>query len=581
MADQTLLQLEPTRITASRDIGVNQIEWALREALGLAGGTQSQRRLFAVSSLGVDVWQPGDDVKLVAQFDITPTTFWLLVAENLDCEALKTETAGLFRTLPYSLELLKDLRHLRATGTRFLLAFCGWPNGLGRVGPHSSLRPAYGERSRRLGPEGQTLNLVWETTRMSSSFKVSGRMDGSALPDFEGASHAYMRIHAWACRNGLMGAEFGLLDSDCLIRMFCYSVEGFQPDDTRPNKAPCNPREPDLLVHNFFALFKHLNWDKRGVYGDNTEWGTEMAIWTASEPPINAAQHVTKGGKARIWAALQGLTLPYDGFFQPEHNPEDPLTHFLDAYDYYIVTVGSFWGQNPEKAIDFELRLGREIAPATCRAVDRLLVLRTFAWPFPLSLNESDGDNPDHKLLYVAGVAPRHPSTLKDKKTFLKQVANAARTAEQQIPPTSLDSNWEHVSIKVCTSADFVNPNTNRPRPLQSLTPLDKYRPTPSTPLLSKPPTSQSPPSTQRPPPDVSNLASQTAANMLHKLRWHPWLNGASYEVGYQDRFDGLMWKALEEWRSAREAEEEDWIPEHRIRAFRRVGDGVWVWWRR
>jgi hypothetical protein len=41
------------------------------------------------------------------------------------------------------------------------------------------------------------------------------------------------------------------------------------------------------------------------------------------------------------------------------------------------------------------------------------------------------------------------------------------------------------------------------------------------------------------------------------------------YEVGYLDRFEGLMWLPLEQW--GKETEDEEFIPEHRIRILRRI----------
>jgi uncharacterized protein (UPF0248 family) len=59
-------------------------------------------------------------------------------------------------------------------------------------------------------------------------------------------------------------------------------------------------------------------------------------------------------------------------------------------------------------------------------------------------------------------------------------------------------------------------------------------------------------------------------------MRWDPAHRPFDYEVGYQDRFEeALMWVPLEQW--GRATEEEDFIPEHRIRVFRRVGGSV-VW---
>jgi uncharacterized protein (UPF0248 family) len=62
------------------------------------------------------------------------------------------------------------------------------------------------------------------------------------------------------------------------------------------------------------------------------------------------------------------------------------------------------------------------------------------------------------------------------------------------------------------------------------------------------------------------------ASQVLSRLRWDPAHASYDYEVGYLDRFEGLMWLPLEQW--GKETEDEEFIPEHRIRIFRRIGKG-------
>lgn len=73
----------------------------------------------------------------------------------------------------------------------------------------------------------------------------------------------------------------------------------------------------------------------------------------------------------------------------------------------------------------------------------------------------------------------------------------------------------------------------------------------------------------------IENQKFRTASSVLSRLRWDPAHTAKSYDVGYLDRFEGLKWLALDDWGKA--TEDEDFIPEHRIRQFKRR-DGVIVW---
>ena len=62
--------------------------------------------------------------------------------------------------------------------------------------------------------------------------------------------------------------------------------------------------------------------------------------------------------------------------------------------------------------------------------------------------------------------------------------------------------------------------------------------------------------------------------DVLDRLRWDPSLNISAHRVGYLDRFGGVQELPVSAW--IRESTDEEWIPQHRIRWFKRVrvGDG-------
>ncbi|KXT05625.1 hypothetical protein AC578_5657 [Pseudocercospora eumusae] len=66
------------------------------------------------------------------------------------------------------------------------------------------------------------------------------------------------------------------------------------------------------------------------------------------------------------------------------------------------------------------------------------------------------------------------------------------------------------------------------------------------------------------------------AAKAISKLRWDPQWSSFEWEIGYEDRFDGLMWKNLEDWQA--HTEEEDFIPTHRVRQIRLRGSQEAYW---
>jgi uncharacterized protein (UPF0248 family) len=60
---------------------------------------------------------------------------------------------------------------------------------------------------------------------------------------------------------------------------------------------------------------------------------------------------------------------------------------------------------------------------------------------------------------------------------------------------------------------------------------------------------------------------------VLDRIRWDPSYDSGEYVVGYLDRFGGNLEMRVSSWLN--ESTEEDWIPQHRIRYFKRLRRGV------
>ncbi|KAK4903146.1 hypothetical protein LTR27_000074 [Elasticomyces elasticus] len=84
------------------------------------------------------------------------------------------------------------------------------------------------------------------------------------------------------------------------------------------------------------------------------------------------------------------------------------------------------------------------------------------------------------------------------------------------------------------------------------------------------------PTSTEHEPASSSYL--RPFSQIQSRLRWDPAHMSTSYEVGYEDRFDksNLIWRNLEQW--AKVTEDEEFVPESRVRTVRRVEDKFVVW---
>ncbi len=66
--------------------------------------------------------------------------------------------------------------------------------------------------------------------------------------------------------------------------------------------------------------------------------------------------------------------------------------------------------------------------------------------------------------------------------------------------------------------------------------------------------------------------------DVLNRLQWDTDLDSSQYVLGYLERFDGIKEMPVRNWIS--ESTDEDWIPQHRIKYFKKLcgGEEEIVW---
>lgn len=72
------------------------------------------------------------------------------------------------------------------------------------------------------------------------------------------------------------------------------------------------------------------------------------------------------------------------------------------------------------------------------------------------------------------------------------------------------------------------------------------------------------------------NPKLRPALDVLNRLRYDPDLDDEDHVVGYRDRHDGVQELCASLWKS--DTTDEEFIPQHRIKYFKRKSDKVVVW---
>ena len=68
-------------------------------------------------------------------------------------------------------------------------------------------------------------------------------------------------------------------------------------------------------------------------------------------------------------------------------------------------------------------------------------------------------------------------------------------------------------------------------------------------------------------------LAQRDLPDVLHRLQWDSDLDVSQYLIGYLERFEGI--KEIPAWSWISESTDEEWIPQHRIKYFKKIHGGA------
>jgi uncharacterized protein (UPF0248 family) len=370
-------------------------------------------------------------------------------------------------------------------------------------------------------PEAVRQNLVWLHHTWHLHAGLSGYL--------EAFRNDYHRLRLWAEAAGIFSKSFGTLDAESLVWMLFSATKPGVEDN--PNEKSVFSSRLQSFVN---AYSKHYN---------------VQSVLTASRsrayplPPDNATDCCTAIAYEIKKLAQQPSLLNL--------SREQYYLTFCDRYTAVILITAECWV--PRCRESFHCDLVNEIShlPERSRSLGSTLkALRIWPHPFKPSLDE---------WVYVVGVhLPQSPTSSPSRSTH-------ART-----PSDVMNKQYLTLDGTVGTSAirvSFAKEAKSLPERYSAADPLPSHTTSDTAAIFPRPGLS------------ASENKFPPASQALSRLRWDPAHAPYNYEVGYLDRFEGLMWLPLEQW--GKETEDEEFIPEHRIRILRRVvigGDGIVIW---
>ncbi|KAK5679007.1 hypothetical protein LTS10_008662 [Elasticomyces elasticus] len=325
---------------------------------------------------------------------------------------------------------------------------------------------------------------------------------------------AYHQLHTWTRSTGLFSQALELLNGDNLLELLFRACEPFITNE--------NTRFLQIFFRDASTYLEAAGVRPHGISA------FLQVLQHCDRIIVRHGGYESEGGVAAL--GLGNLTVGRG------------LDLFLDSYEDFLVLDLETWAKNPQDRMQFQGEGFLEVIKHLCNgALSELQngcdasTVPYRAWPY---LVGEEGSK-----LCILGVCDGRSLTADEIDAVQTWLASCCEDKEGRIDAKSITK--------------------ERARALFAAGLERNESPTASTSTTHEP---------------ASSSYLRPFSQIQSRLRWDPAHLSTPYEVGYEDRFDksNLIWRNLEQW--AKATEDEDFVPESRVRTVRRVEDKYVVW---
>ncbi|MCJ1442143.1 MAG: hypothetical protein MMC23_002636 [Stictis urceolatum] len=491
----------------------------------------------ALGSSACDLWTKGDSVRISVAGTPSRSTFYLLARSRLRSTGSKiviedsdTEDDIMFR--------------LNINTARFLIS--------------------YHQVSK------DRLDWVWSTEDIPSNISASTRRRFTDRSNtmrlrriFQGSEHnreCCLWLKLWAKCNGLYSSAFGLLTDDMILEMAAANISDLQATRSDP-----------WSKERFFLSLSNLY---NGTYTDS-----QQAPFKA--PRLSRDSFSGVAVLDEIECLPRNLNPPKgDGF-----------SRFTSTYPTYLAVDLSYWGISKVKRDRYLEAVQIILAGFLKRLAIRLFPkLQLRPWPerlVPRSLEHIDAQIADqayYKATYLVGASYDDEipdDVISSLPTLLRD--EIVRNKHYDMNLAYVDVTWiEHVgSLDFEEELEGLGPLPEERKPGSHDDDEDDEPNEDHEEAIKKKPVGPTKVDAGISQLGATDSASRTplrpALAVLHRIKNDHAMDSADYVVGYLDRHTGIK-EMPAEWWILKEETAEDFIPQSRIRYFKRVSDGVTMW---
>ena len=513
------------------------------------------RYVFITGVSAIGEWQHGDNVHLVCMTETSEALFWEYVGEKLQLKerinlptssTIELSSPTFSRALDGSASMLSKFSTLSRkdkASCKFYLHYTTPPAGYDPKDISTTLIPGHSIHDRPTAAIRQNLDKIRDMQHLAMDTLYKDiELDSTHTVAF---ITAYRKLRSWAKSHCLFSPKLGFLGSESLLWVVYSAYMEYWTPSGNGLTGLDNEAVLKVALKCMGTLLSEYQSENINPITNPTFTPTKRLI----------TDQLTTQARRTISTTIQRCIEMDEVNVDQAHVTKK----FLQEFNHFLKIECTCWAQSPTKQAEFEDETVTNNINAVVRYledVDRRPELKGVCsrlLPVPFGENAHSGS-----IVYAIGVKRSPRATYTDAELEKMCAGRIVPNVTENV--LEYDGGESLITISLARGGDF--------EPL-----LQK--------VIHGAATAQA-----RDSPSASTLAQEhsnssgkfrTAAQAINRLRHDPAHGGVEYDLGYEDRFAGLVWMGLEEW-GGRATEEEDFIPEHRVRQLRRRGDGVVIW---
>ncbi|MCJ1284351.1 hypothetical protein MMC26_003682 [Xylographa opegraphella] len=392
---------------------------------------------------------------------------------------------------------------------------------------------------------------------------------------------SYFRIKSWALSHGIYSSRFKYFGELDLIKLVANACQ-----------KTVLPYRPEQVIAHFFEEFTAFQFDKLAVLGDDESNAASKKHPVDHHPSIDFTTSMSSG----TFSVVKDVVDRTQRMAVEHPSSQYYLPTFVAQYTSWVLITLSYWGSSSIKGGRFVDMVDMAVAEWINSSNQAHPHPNLCIWPTRVKDSRKEAPDGSYEAFYIVAIGSKTATTSPTLDLRLPDHLSRLLSTIRSSPYYDAATTFADADINPDISVDHLVPDSkdwglvpDEEKPDDSSDgEAEEEEEAPEEADFWGPPkpkrTSRSKANhTQRSPEDLSSRPGEPvqplrpALDILSRIRYDPAYDAEDYLIGYLDRHSGMKEMPVTWWKGE-DSTEEDFIPQSRIKYYKRKSDGTVLW---